>query len=197
MHACKPGIWLVFVMLMPGCAVTQQADFYLLNALPGTEPVVNSAILTGPIVNIQAIRLPGYLDRPQIVSREGQNRLVIDEFNRWGEPLKDNFKRVFIENLAVRIAPARVKSYGEKKPFNYQLFISVKRFEIAQNEHCILKANWRLLGDPLKTMLADKNTEIIIPLAGKQYKDRVAALSKAVAALADEIANSLRLQPGT
>ena len=34
------------------------------------------------------IDLPRYLDRPQIVPREAGNRLIVDEFNRWGGSLE-------------------------------------------------------------------------------------------------------------
>mgnify|MGYP000004657022 CR=1 FL=1 len=68
-----------------GCATTPSSNFFVLSA--GEVPTQGSP--SGIALSIGPVDLPRYLDRPQIVSREGDNRLEVDEFNRWGGALDD------------------------------------------------------------------------------------------------------------
>ncbi len=51
-------------------------------------------------VGVMPVRLPGHLDRPQLVTWVAPGELRIDEFLRWGEPLDAGFTRTLAENLA-------------------------------------------------------------------------------------------------
>jgi ABC-type transport auxiliary lipoprotein component len=45
--------------------------------------------------------LPPYLDRPQLVTRAGSNRMVLADFDSWAEPLQGLFARVLAKNLTL------------------------------------------------------------------------------------------------
>ena len=73
--------------LMGGCSIGQQSkpsQFYLLTA----EQDRNGSNITVPydVLGVGPINIPAYLDRPQIVVRNGQDvRISLEEFHRWGE----------------------------------------------------------------------------------------------------------------
>ena len=73
------------------------------------------------------VLLPAHLDRPQIVTRASENRLVLAEFHKWGEPLNTNFARVLAEDLAVLLATERVAVFPWRRavPVDYQLEVRV------------------------------------------------------------------------
>ena len=64
----------LFVVILAGCASSPSSKFYQLNPLqnrisitPDASPVQNQIIAIG------LVRIPNYLDRPQIVTRAGKN----------------------------------------------------------------------------------------------------------------------------
>ena len=54
-----------------------------------------------PGVVVAAVRLPEYLERPQLVTRSGDNRLQLEEFHQWGGNLGKDLTRVMAENLSL------------------------------------------------------------------------------------------------
>ena len=82
-------------ILLPGCGSTRPTEFYLLTPLPAAvEAEKDLTIGVGPLT------LVDYLDRPQIVTREKANKVLLNEFHQWAEPLKDNLLRILAMNLS-------------------------------------------------------------------------------------------------
>src|SRR3954471_156925 len=86
-----------------GCLTEPRPDpsrFFALTSLPRTGPRTNedSSLANAPFLGIGPIKIPGYLDREQLVTRISQNRFAIAENDRWAEPLEENFARVLSEN---------------------------------------------------------------------------------------------------
>lgn len=87
---------LSFLLLsLTGCigGSTPPSQFYLL------EPInesVNSAfgIFAKPVIALGPVRIPRYVDRPQIVTASGKNAYQLSELNRWAESLDGNISRV-------------------------------------------------------------------------------------------------------
>ena len=51
------------------------------------------------VIAIEAVQIPGYLDRPQIVTNLNDTEYQLAEFNQWTEGLDDTLTRVIAENL--------------------------------------------------------------------------------------------------
>ena len=92
----------LLLAIVAGCAgPSPRSNYYLLSALPDLETgEATTAAFDGLSVGIGPVSFPGYLDRPQIVIRTGPNEISFSEFDRWAEPLKNNFMRVLKEDLA-------------------------------------------------------------------------------------------------
>ena len=74
--------------LLAGCASSPPARFYLLTPLQDTASLPpqadNARQLT---LGIDAVTLPEYLDRTEIVRQASTNQLDLAEFLRWAEPI--------------------------------------------------------------------------------------------------------------
>jgi uncharacterized lipoprotein YmbA len=77
---------------------TPEARFFVLRSV--AEPASPAAPdARRGFVGVTAVRLPGHLDRPQLVTWTAPGELRIDEFLRWGEPLDAGLTRTLAENL--------------------------------------------------------------------------------------------------
>src|SRR5215510_8607930 len=92
-------IILLVCFISAGCSFLEAkpdpSRYFALASLPRTAPGAQDATGTNALVlGIGPIKLPGYLDRQQMVTRISQNRFAVAENDRWAEPLDENFSRV-------------------------------------------------------------------------------------------------------
>ncbi len=180
-------------LILVACSTTQPSKFYLLSSMETSqrykEPQLGQyAILVKPI------KFPEYLDRPQMVLRENDYKLQFNEFHRWAEPLKDNFIRVFMENLNSRIAPANALFFSELGGIqpNYQLAIEVFRLDVNADNQAVLSVKWALLTGKNNQHIKTQSKEYSIPFKDNSYLSGVEAQSKAISQFTDQIADYLR-----
>jgi uncharacterized protein len=147
----------VFTIGLTGCigSSSKPSTFYMLRPMPEAQDRVQSegeqksvSVLIGPIT------LPAYLDRIQMVTMAGKHELVLDEFNRWAEPLKDSFYRVLLENLSSLLNTSDIYAYDRDGSTiaDYQVVIDVTYFHGAPGGDVWLTAFWRIFdvdGKPL------------------------------------------------
>ena len=152
-RSCFATVMLVFVAIgLTGCigGTSKPSKFYLLRSmensqksLPSAENKNSVSVLIGPI------SLPAYLDRTQMVTMAGKHELVLEEFNRWAEPLKDNFYRVLMEDLSLLLNTSEVYAYdrdGVTKT-DYQVVIDVTRYDSVPGGDSVLTAFWTVSGN--------------------------------------------------
>jgi uncharacterized lipoprotein YmbA len=184
------------VVLMAGCAgASPPVDLYTLSALErsaGQTELDKSekplAIVVGPA------SFPESLDRPQIVTRKGPNRLHANEFQRWGGPLQENFLRVLGENLSILLATSRVVVFPADAPFpvDFRVLLQVQQFEGSLGKEAVLNARWSVsrTGDGDRAVRVVQSL-IREPVASAGYEALVAAESKVLTALSREIAETI------
>ena len=178
-------------MAAGGCATSPPSQFYLMTPLPEADMPRHAAQRDmGPALGVGPVKLPAYLDRPEVVTRSGPNALQIAEFNRWGEPLEDNFKRVLAMNLGVLADTDRVSLYPwpRSSPIDYQVTVDVDRFDAAVSTQVVLIARWNLFTGEEGRAVRSGRTVVTVPAATANYEALAGAMSDAVATLAREIA---------
>jgi hypothetical protein len=195
---CFPIACIIFcawVVLLNGCGHTQPSRFYLLQSLPDMEKVKQAptsgqglAICVGPIM------FPKYLDRPQIITTTKANELKLAEFDRWAEPLRDNFSRVLTENLSKALETDRVAVFpwGKVTSFDYQVLVTVVRFDGELGGNAELSARWSVFGDGGKKELLTRRSDLSEPTGAQGYEALVSSQSRAIAGLSKEIAGSIK-----
>jgi len=171
--------------LLGGCS-SPATRFYVLSALPAPTAAnagMEVALGLGPV------ELPDYLDRPQIVTRTGQNELSLAEFDRWGESLKDNATEVLAENLAVLLPSKKISVYPWKRSVsvNYQVVVKIIRFDRGEGGETVLRTRWRILNGEGEELLS-RESRYAETVSGEGYAATVAAMNRTLAQFSREVA---------
>jgi uncharacterized protein len=174
-----------------GClGKSQSTRFYALTPMPesqemskGENPARNAAVGIGPI------KLADYLDQSNLVTRKGDNRLVQAEYDQWAGSLKDNVTNVLAENIGLLLPTERIYIYPWRQSVtvDYQVLLNVVRLDGDLGEDAWLVVRWSLLGGQDNKLLATSRSSIREPVSGPEYVALVAAQSRAVAKLSQEI----------
>ena len=159
-------------------------------AAPTPPPASASA---GPVIGLGPVTLPGYLDRPQIVTRRSADELALGEFDRWGEPLDEAVPRIVGENLAALLGTERLAAFPwtRARGVTHQVTVEVLRFDGPLGGPVTLEARWRLL-DPTGRELLVRRSTVREPAGGGDHAALVAAMSRALGALSRELADAVR-----
>ena len=182
-------------LFLGGCGGSRPAKFYVLNSVssPGAGGKPSALSESAVTVGIGPVEIPDYLDRPQIVTRTAQNGLEVNQFDRWGGSMKSDFGRVLIENLSGMVPAAQMSVVPWKRgvPFQHRVAVDVGRFDVTPGESVWLKAQWTIFGPDGKTVAMARETNIKEPVAGRDYPTMVAAMSRAIGSLSQDIAGGL------
>ena len=162
--------------------------FYILSATSERGQIPTGRPLT---LGLGPVKLPPYLNRPEMVRRVAPNQLSFDEFNRWSEPLKDNVVRVLAADLDALLGLDRVIFYPwySSTPMDYSVAVTVLRFEPQPDGNAVLDARWSI-GNGRGEQFANRDAHFEHP-AGAPAQT-AAALSAMLGDLATEIGTALR-----
>src|ERR1700730_5401554 len=145
----KVAIAAAVCLLTLGCSPLaprqDYSKYFVLGALSDqANPTPPSASDSKVAIGLGPIEFPDYLKRLELVRRATSNRLEVSPVDRWGEPLDKNFERVLAENLALLLQTDRIEKYPwpRRTPIDYQIVISVQRFETTADGQAQLKARW-------------------------------------------------------
>jgi len=192
---------LFIAVLLAGCSGgPTPVEFYTLNSLNGMPQQANPADAAQNIaIGIGPVKIPKILDRPQIVTRTGPNKIKVDEFHRWAGPLGTEIAQVLAENISLLLATDQVAVYPWEVDFKpqYRIALDIRYFEGQLGENVFLDVVWRVSDQANQKILATKSSVINETLASADYEALVAAKSQAIAQLSREIAHEIRkLQAG-
>ncbi len=185
------------ILLVPlvacGC-LGPRADpstFFVITATVGLE---TSAAPLAATLGLGPLTLPGYLDRSELVTRLSENQLAVSEIERWAEPFPDNVLRAVSDNLVRLLRPDDYVTYPwyESSQVDYGIAVDVGRFEADSTGAVTLAADWRITsGNPGVTLYRGASL-IQENASGATTDESVAAQSRALARLCDEIAVAVR-----
>jgi hypothetical protein len=147
-------------------------------------------------VGIGPIRLPGYLDREEIMIRVEPNRFKILEDERWAEPLDENLARVLMQNLSVLLRTDQIFVFPwprNEKP-SYRVDVEVLRFESNSASQSQLTARWTITDVNNSDKVVSNELRVVRQAKDDSVGAAVAALSETVADLSSDIADALMKQ---
>ena len=182
---------------------TPEARFFALRSLaePEAAPAIPSPTPAG-FVGVLPVRLPGHLDRPQLVVWTGRNELRIDEFLRWAEPLDAGATRTLAEDLATFLPESRVvrSPWPASAAPRCRVFAELRVFGPQPGGEVRLEGRFALLAPRDERTLAARPLSLRRgPLgSGPDRPDpgaEVDAMSELIADLAKEIAAAVRSLP--
>ena len=184
--------------LLVGCITkdTPATRFYVLSPMetaPGTIGANGSDELSLELVSV---RLPPYLERPQLVTRVGGNRLQLLEFEQWGGNLRKNLTRVLARNLSQLLNTADISIAPRRPPMppDVRIEVEIMQFERMPDQYVHLIAQWRLLGARGHAALATRVTQLKSDAAidSARFEDTVSAMSNLVGQLSMAMATEIR-----
>ena len=124
--------------------------------------------------------------------------LILDEFNRWGGDFQSNIQRIIGENISILLPTDQVILSSEVSlvSADFQVVINVREFDGQLGGHVTLNADWTVTHkgkDKEKPVLAKKSV-LQESTNGSDYQAYVAAQSRLLAKLSQEITDKIRRQ---
>lgn len=180
-HCC------ILAAVWAGCA-SPRSDFYTLSRLAKAAPAsADYSVVVGPV------SVPEIVDRPQIVVRTGPNQVFIDEFHRWGSPLRDDIARGIAGNLAALLGCPRVSVFPNPAfpAAKYRVTVDVMVFDSSPGESAVLDAVW-VVRSALDGAIRTGRTTGRETVSDAGYTALVAAHSRALEKLSGDIADAIR-----
>jgi uncharacterized protein len=148
-----------------------------------------------PSVAITQVTVAEMLDRPQMVTRNG-NQIHFSEQNRWAEPLKYSLPRVMADELGraldssqVVAMPANLTRFDP----DFRVQIDLQRFEVADGV-AEADALWRIESRQGKITIQRIQAREAVTQSGAEAQ--VVAQRKALARIAADIAAAIRRESG-
>lgn len=184
MKARAPLLSLALALSLAACAPSGPNPRYYV--LSGPAAPASSAV-SGPRLGVLPVTMPGYLDRPQLVTRDANGvGIHVDAFSRWGEELSLGVSRLLCESLAAHGRPAVSLRTGART--EERLVVEVLRFDGTPGGSATLDALWTL--QRRGRILASGRT-VLEEAAGKDTESLIQAQSKLVFRLGSALAEAL------
>jgi hypothetical protein len=116
------------------------------------------------------------------------------EFDRWAEPLRQNFTRVLSQNLSTQLCTKTVVVFPWRGaiPIDYHIQIDVDRFDGSLGGDVFLEAWWMVFNGESKGLLLSKKSSFIEAVDGRDYKSLISAQSRVLGHFSREIAEAIK-----
>ncbi len=178
---------LLAAVLVAGCAQPNKT-YYVLTA---SGPVPSGG---GIGIGVGPITLAEYLDRPNLVTQEAPNQLGVAEDHRWAGDLTASIIRVTAANLGRQLHTGNVRTYPWQtdSEISYQVTLDIRQLHSETDGYAVIEAGWRAYSLPDRRLKASKTFTAREPLESAGYNASVAAQSRLLERLAENIAGSLR-----
>jgi uncharacterized protein len=197
-HGTMGALVAILLAATAGCSVlTPQKDasrFFMLTAVTDGGASSSSAARSSHqfSVGVGPVEFPGYLKRPEIITRVSSDQVKLSEDKRWAEPVDSNFQAVLGQDLAQMLETPQVVMfpwYGTAH-VDYQVEVQVIRFDASSDGQSVLTARWVIKGGTKRDVLYATETTVSSPVAADDAA-ATAALSRDVSLLSRQIADRI------
>jgi len=194
----QAALLLVILSSLAGCpSFSPQPDrsrFFALTAKAEADSAADSSGLEQLSLGVGPVRVPGYLDREELVTRVAQNRFEVAQNDRWIEPVEENLSRVLAQNLYTLLRIERVvrHPWPNGRRITHQVEVEIIRFEPTSEREAQLTARWTVVDVATKQPLATRTSFLKRPIQQESREAAVDAMSGTLADLSREIADAVR-----
>jgi uncharacterized lipoprotein YmbA len=142
------------------------------------------------IIAVGSIQLPNYVNRLQMVMRNGSNELEISEFDRWADYPDRLVQQVLVDNLQVLLPDARVVGHPLPAGLKPDITVTVRFGELigTADRKVRLRALWTIRSEGEPATERSRRTHITEPISGMGFKAFAAAHSRVLERLCREMA---------
>jgi hypothetical protein len=194
-YPCRLKNIILFCMMaaiLSGCAFNSQPpQYHTLSSIQRSEKQLSTR--NGFTVMIGPVMLPEKLKRPQIVVRTGDTGIRMLEFDKWAGSLRDDTRRVMVENLGTLLGDAGGIVITDDAPVepDYRIWVSVNRFEGILNDSVQLDAVWTLKDQKKQSVIGINPFFIQQKITGDGVSGLVEAHSRAIESLCRVMADAI------
>ena len=192
---------MLVAVFLAGCisSSTPPTRFYVLSELDPDASLNFENERQGPIsIEIASLRLPQYLERPQLVTRSSGNRLELAEYHQWGGNLRKDMIRILAKNLSRLLATPHFAISPNRPPTppDFRIDLEVMRFERDADNRVKLSVQWRLSRGEDRMPLSTRITELESPQMPPESEpeNTVSAMSMLMGELSRLIAETILKQ---
>lgn len=179
----------VAAMTLAGCGHSIPTRYVTLNPMPAGAPPAAAPM---PPVQLTAVHIPAVLDRLEVVTLASQNRLTIDDNDRWGAPLAQLMRRTLAQDLLTRLpAGSFVVPDAPAPPGTRTLVVTVLNATADASGTLTLQAEWTLLAGHSDQAPLRQQVTLDSVITGHDAPAQAAALSRVLGELADRIATTV------
>lgn len=166
------------------------ASFYTLSpdaSLQQTGAPIAGVVVVGPVT------VPELVDRPQIVTRVSGNEVTLNEFARWGEPLRSNIANTISADLARLLGSDRVSVSAQTVAGTqaWRVRVDIVQFDATPGDSVSVDALWTVQMANRTTLLTGRSTVRELS-PGTGFDALVAAQSRALASVSRDIASAMQ-----
>lgn len=180
------------LLALAGCGSSPPVHFYTLEAIDTAvvEDEHDSLILA-----VGAIVTPEYLNRSQMVTRGPGAELIVDDFNRWAEPLDDAIHRVLASNLDVLLKSVIVVAYPPAAvlEIDYRVVGRFNRFDADEDGLVVLSVQWGMVDAVGATVVPPVRAQYEVQATRADDPGSIAqAMSDALGQYSRDVAGTIR-----
>lgn len=192
----------VLIGLLAGCGHSPPTRFFALEATAPDRPAWRTAGERAPRpVQLDAVRIPALLDRPEIVEDRGDGRVHVHADDRWGAPFAKLVRSTLALDLRARLPAGLCVPPDTPSPADARhvvvTIVALHARAAQAGRQLTMKASWALVDDAgAARVVVSHDVDIDTPLdgdgdGGDDGEAQAAAISRALGTLADRIVAGL------
>jgi len=181
----------VGALMLTACGRTPPAKFYTLQ--PVQQSSMGRSLPADVSLAVGPVEIPAAVDRAEIVTRDAGNEVSFSQYHRWAGPLQQSIASVMAQNIGTLLGTERVTPFTRENIFQptHRVVININRYDSQLSKEFLLNATWSVKDLKGNKLLLVQKSIIRESLASSTYEDLVAAQSKALAALSEEMAKAI------
>ena len=189
------GVLYLF-LIVSGCISIPNSPtprFYSLSAVNETQVSKKINLPSDVIIGVGPVKIPEYLDRPQIVTKNKEKMVQFAQFDRWGESLDLGLARLIREDLTAMLPGAKLTLYpwNPSIAVNYQVVAEVVQLDNELDKDMHFVVQWTVIDVQNSKTVIIKRSEFRQPILPQNYSGLAKTLSTACASLSSQIAEAI------
>lgn len=177
------------ILLLAGCGHSPPTHFFTLDPAPPSRPA--AAIAAAAPIQLDAVHIPPALDRPQVVTQLGANRLDVHDLDQWASPLGEMMRRTLAQDLLARLPQGEFVLPDAPRPQGVRgLVVDVLQIDAAPGGQVTLQASWTLMEPGTTRAALIRNVQLTAD-GGPGPQGTAAAMSQLLGELADQIVGAV------
>ena len=184
-------VLMLLVVMIAGCGTSPTVHYYGLDTI---DISYTNDLEGSPVLTLGPIRMPEYLKRSQMVTRGSGAEMIVDDINRWAEPLGDAVHSILASNVDSLLESMIVVGYPSAALLDadYRLVGRIVRFDSGQNGVIVLEVQWGAADTAGNVLVAPRRGRYESHAAVPGDAGAIAqAMSDALAQLSRDIASEL------